>query len=133
MLLNPHGLRQYLRPRPESPTLAGWVVFAVFVALLYTGTTSFMAPHAVAVDLPRAVQTNLENPPSVFGVLTSRGVIYRNRLMTTNGFLEAIKTVKEKDVLLLALPSQTPVENLLPILQQATKLGFNQVAFSVRP
>lgn len=133
MQLNPYNFRQYLSRTSSEPHLSAWVMFAVVCGFLAWWVSPYIAPSSVTLRLPQQLGVTLRTPPSAFVVFTGDNFIYRAQVYNLTQLFDALKDLPKKEVLLLAVASNTSMQELLPLLQRLEQLKFKEVAFTVRP
>lgn len=133
MLLSTYNFKQYLTRPNIEPHLSAWVLCALVFAFLVFWTAPYIAPDVVTMKLPRAVPVSLKNPPSAFVVYTGSGFIFKNKLYNMTTLAQELENMPQKKLLLLAAASNTSMQELLPVLDRLERLGFDEVAFTVKP
>lgn len=130
--LNPYNFRQYLAKAPSQPHLNAWVITAALLAFLAWWTVPYMAPKAVALDLPKNKTFGLKTPPSAFVVYSGNGYIYNNRFYNFGDLTKALGGLDKRQSLLIAATAGTTLQDLLPLLSHAEAMGFENVAFTIK-
>ena len=133
MQLNPHNFRKHLTRPAFEPQAGAWLICAMTLAFVTWWNFPFIVPEAVALNLPRTQAVSLKNPPSAFVVFTGNNFIYQNRAYNLDSLKDTLRQAQDKKLLILAAAASVTLEQILPVLDKLEGLGFDQVAFTVKP